>query len=109
MCSFLCHLLTFSHIIVVGEEAAVVERRGGVSVFAHQRGWGERPSRWGSVVVADRWWRGWWGCWPAQRPYCCPPTPPQHRGAEPGILSLNVDEGQVGREWAGPEGGMGGV
>ncbi|TNN77699.1 hypothetical protein EYF80_011997 [Liparis tanakae] len=40
--------------VVVGEEAAVVERRGGVSVFAHQRGWGKRPSRWGSVAVADR-------------------------------------------------------
>lgn len=86
----------------------MVERRGGVSVFAHQRGWGERPSRRGSGVVADRWWWGWWwGCRPAQRPYCCPPTPPQHRAAEPGIISLNEDEGQVGRGWAGPEGGMG--
>lgn len=94
---FLWHYLTFSHIVVVGEEAAVVESQGGVSVFAHRRGWGERPSCWGSVVVADRRWRGWWGYWPAQRPYCCAPMPPQHRGAEPGILSLNKDERRVWR------------
>lgn len=86
--TFLSCQLTFSHIVVVGEEAAVVERRGGVSVFAHQRGWMERPCLGGSVVVADRWWRGWWGSQPAQCPYCCPLTPPQHRGAEPDILSF---------------------
>lgn len=32
------HPLTFSHIVVVREEAAVVERWGGVSVLAHLQG-----------------------------------------------------------------------
>lgn len=92
----LCHthfpLLTISHIVVVGEEAVVVERRWSVSVFAHQQGWVERPRRWGNLLVLDWWWwRGWWGFCPAQRPCCCcccSLTPPQHRGAQPSILSL---------------------
>lgn len=93
----LCLLLTFSHIVVVREEAVVVERRGGVSVFAHQQGWGERPSPLGSVVVADWWWRGWWGCRPAQRPCCCSPTLPQHRGTQPSILIWGEDGRRAGR------------
>lgn len=83
----------FSHIVVVGEEAVVVESWGGVSVFAHQRGLGECPSWWGSVMVADWWRRGWWwGCRSAQCPYCCPP--PQHRGAQLVILYLSKAEGE---------------
>lgn len=71
----------------------MVESWGGVSVFAHQRGLGECPSWWGSVMVADWWRRGWWwGCRSAQCPYCCPP--PQHRGAQLVILYLSKAEGE---------------
>lgn len=41
-----------SHIVVVREEAAVVESWGSVNVFAHQRGRSGRPVWGGSVVVA---------------------------------------------------------
>lgn len=89
----------------------VVERRGGVSVFAHRRCWGAHPSRWGSGVAAEADLRqtGWRGYRPMQCPYCCAPTPPQHRGVQPGILSLlSEDEGQVyggGAGWS--QGGLG--